>query len=161
MSKGSLSVADMQGQIGQEIGTSNWLVVDQKMINSFADVTLDHQFIHVDPEAAAKTPFGGPIAHGFLSLSLLSHFAKEALPDVKGRVMGINYGFDKLRFVTPVPVNARIRAHFVLGALNVRSATDIQMRYDVRVEIEGKDKPALIAEWLALAVLGENAGEMK
>ena len=146
----------MQAKVGQEIGSSNWLSVDQKMINTFADVTLDHQFIHIDPVAAAKTPFGTTIAHGFLSLSLLSHFAAEALPGVKGRVMGINYGFDKLRFVTPVTVNSRIRAHFVLGALHVRSATDIQMRYDVRVEIEGKDKPALIAEWLALAVLGEN-----
>ena len=156
MTKTSLSVAELQAKVGQEIGSSNWLSVDQKMINTFADVTLDHQFIHIDPVAAAKTPFGTTIAHGFLSLSLLSHFAAEALPGVKGRVMGINYGFDKLRFVTPVTVNSRIRAHFVLGALHVRSATDIQMRYDVRVEIEGKDKPALIAEWLALAVLGEN-----
>jgi len=156
MTKTSLSVAELQAKVGQEIGSSNWLIVDQKMINTFADVTLDHQFIHIDPVAAAKTPFGTTIAHGFLSLSLLSHFAAEALPGVKGRVMGINYGFDKLRFVTPVTVNSRIRAHFVLGALHVRSATDIQMRYDVRVEIEGKDKPALIAEWLALAVLGEN-----
>lgn len=156
MTKTSLSVAELQVKVGQEIGSSNWLIVDQKMINTFADVTLDHQFIHIDPVAAAKTPFGTTIAHGFLSLSLLSHFAAEALPGVKGRVMGINYGFDKLRFVTPVTVNSRIRAHFVLGALHVRSATDIQMRYDVRVEIEGKDKPALIAEWLALAVLGEN-----
>ena len=156
MMKTSLSVSELQAKVGQEIGSSNWLIVDQKMINTFADVTLDHQFIHIDPVAAAKTPFGTTIAHGFLSLSLLSHFAAEALPGVKGRVMGINYGFDKLRFVTPVTVNSRIRAHFVLGALHVRSATDIQMRYDVRVEIEGKDKPALIAEWLALAVLGEN-----
>jgi acyl dehydratase len=156
MTKTSLSVAELQAKVSQEIGSSNWLIVDQKMINTFADVTLDHQFIHIDPVAAAKTPFGTTIAHGFLSLSLLSHFAAEALPGVKGRVMGINYGFDKLRFVTPVTVNSRIRAHFVLGALHVRSATDIQMRYDVRVEIEGKDKPALIAEWLALAVLGEN-----
>ena len=156
MTKTSLSVAELQAKVGQEIGSSNWLVVDQKMINTFADVTLDHQFIHIDPVAAAKTPFGTTIAHGFLSLSLLSHFAAEALPCVKARVLGINYSFDKLRFRPPVTVNSRIRAQFVLGAHHVRIATDMQMRYYVRVEIEGKDKPALIAEWLALAVLGEN-----
>jgi acyl dehydratase len=149
----ALSVDEFEARIGQDIALSPWLTMDQKRIDAFADVTQDHQFIHVDPEAAAKTVFGGPIAHGFLTLSMLSHFA-EAVPPVAGRVMGVNYGFDKIRFLAPVRAGKRVRARFHLTDLTRRSESEIMTRFLVTVEIEGEDKPALSADWLGLSRLG-------
>ena len=149
----ALSVDELEARIGQDIALSPWLTMDQKRIDAFADVTQDHQFIHVDPEAAAKTVFGGPIAHGFLTLSMLSHFA-EAVPPVAGRVMGVNYGFDKIRFLAPVRAGKRVRARFHLTDLTRRSESEIMIRLLVTVEIEGEDRPALSADWLSLSRLG-------
>jgi acyl dehydratase len=124
------------------------------MIDQFANATDDHQFIHVDPERAAReTPFGGTIAHGFLSLSLLSTFAFETLHPIEGAGMGINYGFDGVRFQAPIKTGARVRARFVLADLNVRPSGWIQSSYDVTIEIENSRKPALTARWLTLTVL--------
>ncbi len=140
--------------VGQEIGVSPWRVVSQEMIDKFADATDDHQFIHVDPErAAAETPFGGTIAHGFLSLSLLSAMAYETIPPIREAGMGVNYGFDRLRFVSPVKSGARIRARFKLAEMTARPSGWIHLNYDVTIEIEGSKKPALTARWLTLAAI--------
>jgi acyl dehydratase len=149
----SMTIAELKGKVGQEIGVSPWIAISQDTIDAFADVTGDHQFIHVDPERAAKTPFGGTIAHGFLTLSLLANMAQTALPEIKGRAMGVNYGFDKVRFISPVRAGKRVRGRFKLAELNEKSAKDITMKYAVSVEIEGADKPALAAEWLAMTVM--------
>jgi len=136
--------------IGKETGVSDWTVVDQNRINIFADVTEDHQFIHVNPEAAKKTPFGGTVAHGFLSLSMLSHLAKNSLLVLDGVKMGVNYGFDKVRFMAPVKSGKRIRGHFTLMGAEAKTPNQWQFKYAVKVEIEGEDKPALMAEWLTM-----------
>ena len=139
--------------IGQEVGVSNWITVDQAMIDEFAKTTHDDQWIHIDPERAAKeTPFGGTIAHGFLTLSLASRFAYDCFEQEPGQVMGVNYGFDKLRFLNPVRAGARVRGRFVLSAIKQRSATDLLRTNTLTVEIEGQETPALIAEWLGLAI---------
>ena len=151
--KHALNVAELGQRVGQEIGLSRWFLIDQKRIDAFADATEDWQFIHVDPEAAKATPFGATIAHGFLSLSMLSAIAYDALPKVSGLAMGVNYGFDKVRFVAPVRAGRRIRGRFTLSALTQRSQHEWQARSAVAVEIEGEDKPALIADWLTLYVL--------
>lgn len=148
-----IDLDEYRAQVGREVGVSQWLPVDQKMIDAYAELSGDHQFIHVDPVRAAETPFGGTIAHGLLVLSLLSSMSYEALPAIRGSAMGINYGFDRVRFVTPVPVNARLRARFVLAELTQRSADQVQTRYAVTMEREGADKPAMIADWLTLTVL--------
>ena len=137
-------------RIGQEVGVSGWLTVDQPRIDAFADATEDRQFIHVDPEAAARTPFSGTIAHGFLSLSLLSRMAAEAtlLPD--GLKMAVNYGFDRVRFIAPVRSGKRVRGRFTLDSVDEKAPGQLLMRHKVTVEIEGEDKPALTAEWLGL-----------
>lgn len=141
-------------RVGETV-TSDWFTVDQARVNAFADVTMDHQFIHVDPERAAKeTPFGGPIAHGFLTLSLLSHFAESSLPAFPDKVIGINYGFDKVRFLSPVRVGSRIRGKFTLARADERKPGQIQLVQSCSVEIEGSDTPALAAEWLSLMVYG-------
>jgi acyl dehydratase len=133
--------------------TSDWVDVSQDLINLFADATHDHQFIHIDEERAkTETPFGGTIAHGFLSLSLLSHFVATTLPGIENSVMGINYGLNKVRFLNPVPSNSRLRAHFKLIDCTERKPGEILNTYEVTVEIENIDKPALIAEWLGMAV---------
>ncbi|KQT86340.1 Nodulation protein N [Aurantimonas sp. Leaf443] len=132
---------------------SGWITVDQAMIDTFADATIDHQFIHVDPERAkAETPYGGTIAHGFLTLSLLSTLAYDALPGIERTRMGINYGFDKVRFLTPVKAGARVRGRFRLIGLTER-AVSVQTAWDAQVEIEGAPRPALSAHWITLAVL--------
>lgn len=145
--------SELERLVGTELGVSGWLLVDQPMIDVFADVTKDRQFIHVEPARAASTPFGGTIAHGFLTLSLLSHFAEECVPLVEGAAMSINYGFDQVRFLSPVPSGSRVRARFLLKDSVWRSASQIQNRYAATVEIEGSDRPALAAEWLTLIVL--------
>ena len=151
----ALSVDALRQRIGQEIGVSGWHLVDQSMIDRFADVTSDHQFIHVDPaRAAADAPFGGTIAHGFLTLSLLSVMGQQALPTIEGRRMGINYGFDRVRFLSPVRSGARVRGRFAVLDVKQRSPMEVALHYRVTVEIEGEPKPALAADWLTLAVLG-------
>ncbi len=150
----AVSVEALKQRVGQEIGLSDWHTVTQDMIDRFAAVTDDHQFIHTDPvRAKAETEFGGTIAHGFLTLSLLSLFGREALPQIENRAMGINYGFDRVRFMTPVKSGARVRGRFTLKEIAERPGKMVQFRYGVNVEIEGAPKPALMADWLALAVL--------
>jgi acyl dehydratase len=144
----------LRARIGETIGTSSWREVAQERVDRFAEVTDDHQFIHIDPERARReTPFGGSIAHGFLTLSLLSTMAYETLPTVEGRALGINYGFDRVRFLAPVRAGKRVRAHFTLADVTEREAKQVLLRYAVTVEIEGEAKPALSAEWLTLTVL--------
>ena len=150
----TLRLSDLRGRVGQEVGVSRWIEVTQDVIDGFAEVTQDRQFIHVDPaRAAVETPFGGTIAHGFLTLSLLSACAYDALPQIEGRAMGINYGFDKIRFLSPVRSGSRVRARFRLAEVQMRSPTEALMRYGVMVEIEGAERPALAADWLTMAVL--------
>ncbi|WP_048647547.1 MaoC family dehydratase [Nitratireductor soli] len=153
MSVGTISVERAQELVGQEVGLSGWRVVSQEMIDQFAAATDDHQFIHTDPERAAReTPFGGTIAHGFLSLSLLSTMVFEAVPLLESAGMGVNFGFERIRFLAPVRSGARIRARFVLANLNVRPSGIVEINYDVTVEIENSMKPALTAQWLTLAM---------
>lgn len=150
-----VSVEDYRAHLGGGEFLSEWVTVDQSMIDRFADATLDHQFIHVDPERAAKeTPFGGTIAHGFLTLSLLSTLAYHALPGVLGTRMGINYGFDKVRFLNPVKSGARVRGRFRMIGLTER-AVSLQTAWDAAIDIEGAAKPALSAHWITLAVLDQ------
>lgn len=139
--------------VGTEIGVSPWRVVSQEMIDKFADATDDHQYIHVDPEKAAETQFGGTIAHGFLSLSLLSAMAYETIPPLEDASMSINYGFDRLRFVAPVRSGTRVRARFKLADATVRPSGWVQINYDLSIEIEGSKKPAISARWLTIAVI--------
>jgi acyl dehydratase len=155
-----LTIADLPSRIGTETGLSRWFTISQERIDAFAEVTEDRQFIHVDPEAARATPFKGTIAHGFLTLSMLSALAGDALSRPTGVAMGVNYGFEKVRFVTPVPAGARIRGRFMLQAVTQRSPTEIQLRNAVTVEIEGLDKPALVADWLTLYVLDTAKSEV-
>lgn len=133
---------------GQEMGVSRWFDITQERIDAFADVTEDQQFIHTDPKAAAASPFGGTIAHGFLTVSLLSAMTYDAVPVVDGTKMSVNYGFNKLRFLSPVRVGSRIRARFVLKSCDTSRPGEITTITDVTVEIDGEDKPALIAEWI-------------
>ncbi len=147
---------DLVAAVGSEIGVSSWRTVSQTMIDRFAEATDDHQFIHVDPERAAREmPYGGTIAHGFLSLSLLSTLAYETLPPLAGATIGINYGFDEVRFKSPVRSGARIRGRFVLARANVRPSGWVEAGYDVTIEIEGSKKPALTARWLTLTQLAQ------
>lgn len=136
--------------VGKEIGVSSWHLIDQPRIDTYADVTEDHQFIHVDPEKAKATAFGTTIAHGFLTMSMLSVMSYEVMPAIAGTTMGVNYGFDKLRFISPVRSGKRIRGRFVLAEAKLRKPNELQSRTNVTVEIEGEDKPALVADWLGL-----------
>lgn len=148
--KPPISLETYQAMVGQEIGVSSWHLVDQPRIDSYADVIEDHQFIHVDPERAKETAFGTTIAHGFLTMSLLSIMSYEVMPVIAGTTMGVNYGFDKLRFISPVRSGKRVRGRFVLAEAKLRKPSELQSRTNVTVEIEGEDKPALVAEWLGL-----------
>ena len=139
-----------QALVGKEIGVSSWHLIDQPRIDTYADVTEDHQFIHVDPEKAKATAFGTTIAHGFLTMSMLSVMSYEVMPAIAGTTMGVNYGFDKLRFISPVRSGKRIRGRFVLAEAKLRKPNELQSRTNVTVEIEGEDKPALVADWLGL-----------
>nr|WP_280925009.1 MULTISPECIES: MaoC family dehydratase [unclassified Ciceribacter] len=144
-------MSQIPGLVGEEIGLSSWITVDQTMIDAFAGATNDHQFIHVDPaRAAAETSFGGTIAHGFLTLSLLSAMNYDCLPKIREQTMGINYGFDKIRFMSPVRCGKRIRGHFVLSDARFRGAGMVMTTYDVSIEIEGEKKPALTATWITI-----------
>jgi acyl dehydratase len=156
--KSPIPPADLAGLVGQEIGVSDWITLDQDRINAFARTTEDEQFIHVDPERAATTPFGGPIAHGFLTLSMLSAMTFEAVAPLQGLVMGVNYGFDKVRFLAPVRAGKRVRGRFKLMSADDKGASGggnrWLIKYEVTVEIEDEPKPALIAEWLGMQVVG-------
>jgi acyl dehydratase len=144
------TIEEMKALIGQNIGTSDWVLVDQDMINKFADATGDHQFIHIDIEKAKLTPFGQTIAHGFLTLSLIPMLSAMAkLPHLDNIKMGVNYGSDKLRFLSPVKSGKRVRAHFKLAAFEEKRPGQIQQTQEVSIEIEGEDKPALICEWIS------------
>ncbi|MGJ4882932.1 MULTISPECIES: MaoC family dehydratase [unclassified Bradyrhizobium] len=151
--KPPISLEAYQAMVGQEIGVSSWHVLDQKRIDTYADVIEDHQFIHVDPEQAKATPFGTTIAHGFLTMSLLSVMSYEVMPAIEGTAMGVNYGFDKLRFISPVRSGKRVRGRFVLAEATLRKPKELQSRTNVTVEIEGEDKPALVADWIGLIYL--------
>lgn len=140
---------------GEDLGASAWFLVDQDRVDAFADVTLDHQYIHVDPVRAAATPFGGTIVHGFLTTSLLVHLAAGLMAAPDNMVMGVNYGFNKLRYLTPVPVGSEVRAHVKVVDVVERSPGQFLLTYDVTVEIKGQDKPALVAEWLNLIITNE------
>lgn len=144
------SIDDIRARVGQEVGTSSWLLVNQARIDAFADATEDRQFIHVDAAAAAKTPFGGTIAHGFLSLSLLPRLAADAMLIPDGVKMGVNYGLDRVRFLAPVRSGKRVRGRFTLDSVDEKAPGQILMRHTVTVEIEGEEKPALTAAWLTL-----------
>ncbi|MEM9286902.1 MAG: MaoC family dehydratase [Pseudomonadota bacterium] len=146
----TILASDLQSYVGKETGLSDWIEITQPDVNAFADVTRDHQFIHVDVEKAKESPFGGTIAHGFLTLSLLSGFADGTTLALDGAKMGVNYGLEKVRFLAPVKVGKRIRGRFVLAEANERKPGVFQMIYDASVEIEGEDKPALSAQWIVL-----------
>jgi acyl dehydratase len=147
-----ITLEEMTAAVGTEIGVSPWREVTQRMIDLFADATDDHQFIHVDPaRAAVETPFGGTIAHGFLSLSLLSAMTFETVPPVEGGRIGINYGFEQIRFIAPVKTGARIRARFRLAEAKIRPSGIVHITHDVTIEIEGNVRPALTAKWLTLS----------
>jgi acyl dehydratase len=145
-----ITLDDYKAMVGQEVGVSRWFEVPQGRINTFADVTEDHQFIHVDPERAKATPFGGTVAHGFLTMSLLAPMAFDAQPRLTGTAMSVNYGFDRVRLMAPVRAGSRIRGRFVLKELVDRGPKEIMAKTQVTVEIEGGDKPALVADWLGL-----------
>ena len=146
-----ISLTDIKDLVGTDIGVSEWIDVDQTMIDQFATATHDHQFIHTDPERArAETPFGGTIAHGFLTLSLLSAMNYDCLPKIREQTMGINYGFDRIRFVTPVKSGTRVRGHFKLSEGRFRGAGMLMLTYEATIEIENEKKPALTATWMTI-----------
>ena len=145
--------SQLESLIGTVTGKSDWIEIDQDRVNVFADVTEDHQFIHIDPERAKMTPFGGPIAHGFLTLSLLSKFGENSTIALKGAAMGVNYGLNSVRFLNPVAVGKKVRGVFTLKEAVEKKPGQFLLTYDVSVEIEGVDKPALIAEWLGMQFL--------
>ena len=144
---------DLPSLVGQEVGLSRWITVDQARIDAFAKITEDEQFIHIDPERARATPFGGTIAHGFLTLSLASAMSYDAVAPLDGMVMGVNYGFDKLRFLAPVPAGSNIRGRFKLLSAEDKTGGRWLLKHELTVEIEGGDKPALIAEWLTMQMV--------
>ena len=153
MIKSNISIEDFKSSAGRELGPSDWLLIDQERINRFAEATEDHQFIHVDPQKAAATPFGSTIAHGFLSLSVLPHLLSQIMPIPDGIVMGINYGTDKVRFSLPVHVNSRVRAKAKIEKVNARSGGQFMVKTRVTLEIENKRRPAVIADILSLYVV--------
>ena len=144
------SLDEIRSKLGQPIGVSGWIEVGQDRISAFADATDDHQFIHVDQELAKQTPFGGTIAHGFLSLSLLSRMAADAMLIPDTTRIAVNYGLDRVRFLAPVKSGKRVRGHFTLEGAEEKAPGQLLLKHQVTVEIEGEDKPALTAQWLGL-----------
>ena len=149
----TLNVDQLNDYIGKEVGISEWLLVNQERINQFADATGDHQYIHVDSDRAAQTPFGTTIAHGFLTMSLMVLMGYEGSTKLENSVMGINYGFDKLRFINPVKVNSKIRGRFQLISAEEKKPNQWLLKHNITVEIAGEEKPALVAEWLGMTVV--------
>ena len=150
----AVKIEDLGSLVGTDTGTSDWIEIEQDRVNQFADVTEDHQFIHVNPEMAKMTPFGGPIAHGFLTLSLLAKFAEQGGLVLEGVKMGVNYGFEKVRFLAPVKVGKKVRGHFKLKAAEEKRPGQYLLTYEITVEIDGEEKPALVADWLAMQFTG-------
>jgi len=146
----SMTLDEIKAYVGKEIGVSDWFTLDQDRISRFADVTEDHMFLHVNPEAASQTPFGGTIAHGLLTLSMMPVMAYQAVPGVSGTKMGVNYGYNKVRFMAPVKSGKRVRGRFVVKALEPQSGGRMQIVHDCAIEIEGEEKPALVAEWITM-----------
>jgi acyl dehydratase len=144
------SLDEIRARVGQEIGVSSWLTIDQPRIEQFADATEDRQFIHIDPDAAAQTPFGGTVAHGFLSLSMLSRMAADVMLVPDSLRMAVNYGLDRVRFIAPIRSGKRIRGRFVLDSVEEKAPGQILLRHTVTVEIEGEERPALTAQWIGL-----------
>jgi len=154
----ALDAEQWKAMVGAEVGVSDWITVDQPLIDDFAEVTGDKQFIHVDPvRAKAESPYGGTVAHGFLTLGLLPVMARNALPDFANARARINYGFDKIRFLAPVPAGAAVRARFHLLQADERRPGALTLKYAVTVEIAGSDTPALAAEWLSRVLLSPEA----
>ncbi|MFT6268072.1 MAG: acyl dehydratase [Alphaproteobacteria bacterium] len=149
----TINAKALNDHIGKESGVSKWFTISQAQIDMFADATHDHQFIHVDVEKAKQTPFGTTIAHGFLSLSLLSAIAYDASINLENTVMGLNYGFDKIRFLQPVKVNSRVRGKMTLAKVVEKRPGEFLLSWDVSVEIESEEKPALSAQWLTMAIV--------
>ena len=147
----ALSRDEFTAMVGKELGVSRWFVMDQARIDEFARTTEDSQYIHVDPVRAAQTPFGGTVAHGFLTLSMLAAMGFDAQPDIEGRVMAVNYGFDRVRMMSPVKSGSLIRARFVLKEIIDRGPNEFMTRSEAAVEIDGVAKPALIADWLGIS----------
>jgi len=145
---------ELLNAIGTKFEPGEWLLVDQARINTFADCTEDHQFIHVDPEAAKQTPFGGTIAHGFLTLSLLSKLLEGNGIVPENVVMGLNYGFDKVRFLAPVRSGKRVRANVEVADVQRKDDNRFLIKQAISVEIEGEQTPALVAEWLTMVITG-------
>ena len=151
-----LPLAELVAGVGAEAGVSRWFDMPQARIDEFADATEDWLFIHTDPEKAAReAPYGGTIAHGFLTLSLLAAMAYDALPRVTGAERGVNYGFDRVRFVAPVRSGSRVRGRFVLAQADTSKPGEVTLHHSVSVEIEGEDKPALVADWITRQYLPE------
>ena len=146
------SLTEIKSRVGEEIGVSAWIAVDQARIDAFADATEDRQFIHTDPDTARRTPFGGTIAHGFLSLSLLSRMGAEVMLMPEGLHMAINYGLDRVRFLAPVRSGKRVRGRFILDSIEEKAPSQWLLRHTVTVEIEDEAKPALSAQWLTLII---------
>ena len=149
----TMSLDEIKTYVGKEIGVSDWFELDQKRINAFADLTEDHMFLHVNPEAAKATPFGGTIAHGLLTLSMMPVMAYQAMPGVSGTKMGVNYGYNKVRFMAPVKSGKRVRGRFGVKAVEPQSGGRMQIVHDVAIEIEGESKPAIAAEWITMVWL--------
>ena len=153
-----IAADDWRSLIGTEIGVSPWVAIEQPLIDDFARVTGDDQFIHVDPvRAKAESPYGGTVAHGFLTLALLPVMARSVLPQTRGARARINYGFDKVRFLAPVPAGARVRARFRLAQADIRRPGELTLKYEVTVELEGGKEPAVVAEWLSRQVFAPQA----
>ncbi len=148
-----VTLEELHSRIGTQIGVSEWITIDQKRIDEFADVTEDRQFIHVDPNAAKETMFGGTVAHGFLSLSLLSRMAFDVMLVPDNLKMAVNYGFDSIRFLAPVPAGARVRGIFTLTKVEEKSLGQLLVHHNVMVDIDVTEKPALTADWLSLLIL--------
>jgi acyl dehydratase len=141
------AIRDLERRVGEEVGVSPWIEVSQERIDTFAKAIDDFQWIHVDPARAKRSPFGGTIAHGFLTLSLLSHLSEQTF-SYADRKMGVNYGLNRVRFTSPVPSGSRVRARFTLAKYEPIEGNGVQLTWTAVVEIEGKDKPALVAEWI-------------
>lgn len=145
-----ISLASLRGRVGEVLGQSEWFEIDQARVNAFADVTLDHQFIHVDPERAAQTPLGGPVVHGYLTLSLLPHLMQQVGFVPTDATLALNYGLDRVRFLTPVSVGSRVRAVAKLTECSDKAPGQVLLKVEATVEIEGVEKPALVAQTLSL-----------
>lgn len=151
----NINASELPQYVGQETGVSRWFTITQEQINLFGEATHDMQYIHVDPEKAKSSPFGGTIAHGFLSLSLFSAIAYDAAINLENTVMGLNYGFEKVRFLQPVKVDSKVRGRMVLGDVVEKRSGQFLYTWNVTVEIDGETKPALTAQWLTMTIVGE------